>query len=77
MKPIQVLIDEPLLKRLDADDEVKRVGRSKVLRRAAAEYLKRSARRRISEAYRRGYSGGEGLGSDWAGWENEGVWPEE
>lgn len=76
MKPIQVLIDEPLLKRLDADDEVKRVGRSKVLRRAAAEYLKRAARRRISEAYRRGYSSGEGLGSDWAGWENEGAWPE-
>lgn len=77
MKPIQVLIDEPLLKRLDADAEVKRLGRSKVLRRAAAEYLKRSARRRISEAYKRGYSSGEGLGPEWAGWENEGVWPEE
>jgi metal-responsive CopG/Arc/MetJ family transcriptional regulator len=77
MKPIQVLIDEPLLKRLDADAEVKRVGRSKVLRRAAAEYLKRSARRRISEAYKRGYASGEELGPEWAGWENEGVWPEE
>jgi len=77
MKPIQVLIDEPLLKRLDADAEVQQVGRSKVLRRAAAEYLKRSARRRISEAYKRGYAGVAGLGPEWAGWENEGVWPEE
>jgi metal-responsive CopG/Arc/MetJ family transcriptional regulator len=77
MKAIQVLIDEPLLKRLDADAEVKRVGRSKVLRRAAAEYLRRAARRRISEAYRRGYAQGGALGAEWAGWENEGAWPEE
>ena len=70
-------MDEPLLKKLDADAEVKKVGRSKVLRRAAAEYLQRSARRRISEAYRRGYATGEGLGPEWAGWEGEGVWPEE
>lgn len=77
MKPVQVLLDEPLLKRLDADAEVKRVGRSKVLRRAAAEYLKRSARRRISEAYRRGYAKDRGLGSEWAGWEGEGAWPDE
>lgn len=76
MKPIQVLIDEPLLKRLDSDAEVKRVGRSKVLRRAAAEYLKRSAGRRIAEAYRTGYAKGA-LGGEWAGWESEGSWPEE
>src|SRR6266511_115917 len=32
MKPIQVLFDEALLRRLDDDDEVRRVGRSAVLR---------------------------------------------
>ena len=73
MKSVRVLIDEPLLRRLDADAEVKRVGRSAVLRRAAAAYLKRSARLRIAEAYRRGYSEGGGLGSEWAGWESEGA----
>ena len=49
MKPIQLLIDEPLLKRLDADPEVREVGRSEVLRRAATAYLRRSRARRIAE----------------------------
>ena len=75
MKPIQLLIDEPLLRRLDADDEVKQVGRSEVLRRAAAAYLRRSRVRRVAEAYRKAYAGGGGLGEDWAGWEDEGAWP--
>jgi metal-responsive CopG/Arc/MetJ family transcriptional regulator len=75
MKPIQLLIDEPLLRRLDADDEVRQVGRSEVLRRAAAAYLRRSRARRIAEAYQKAYARGGGLGDDWAGWENEGVWP--
>jgi metal-responsive CopG/Arc/MetJ family transcriptional regulator len=75
MKPIQLLIDEPLLRRLDADEEVKQVGRSEVLRRAAAAYLRRSRARRIAEAYQKAYGRGGGLGHDWAGWENEGVWP--
>jgi len=75
MKPIQVLIDEPLLKRLDADAEVRRVGRSAVLRRAAAEYLRRARSRRISEGYRKAYAGTAGLGSELSGWEDEGSWP--
>ena len=75
MKPIQLLIDQPLLRRLDADPEVKQVGRSEVLRRAAAAYLRRSRARRIAEAYAKAYSGDEGLGHDWIGWEAEGAWP--
>lgn len=76
MKPVQILIDEPLLRRLDADAEVRKFGRSAVLRRAAAEYLRRSRRRRIAEAYRQAYGDADGLGSEFAGWESEGVWPE-
>jgi metal-responsive CopG/Arc/MetJ family transcriptional regulator len=76
MKPIQVLFDEALLRRLDDDDEVRRVGRSAVLRRAAAEYLRRQRSRRIAEAYRRGYADGTGLGEEWTGWDREGSWPE-
>ena len=76
MKPIQVLFDEALLRRLDDDDEVRRVGRSAVLRRAAAEYLRRRRFRRIAEAYRRGYADGQGLGEEWTGWDREGSWPE-
>ncbi|HXB55362.1 MAG TPA: CopG family transcriptional regulator [Vicinamibacteria bacterium] len=75
MKPIQVLFDEPLLRRLDSDGEVRKFGRSAVLRRAATEYLKRSRAKRIAETYRRAYGEGGGLGSDFAGWEDEGSWP--
>jgi metal-responsive CopG/Arc/MetJ family transcriptional regulator len=76
MKAIQVMFDEALVKRLDADGEVRKVGRSAVLRRAAAEYLRRSRARRISEAYRRAYRDAQRLGEEFAGWENEGSWPE-
>jgi len=76
MKRIQVMFDEHLLKRLDADAEVREVGRSAVLRRAATEYLRRSRAKRIAEAYRLAYKGSAGLDGEFAGWENEGSWPE-
>jgi metal-responsive CopG/Arc/MetJ family transcriptional regulator len=75
MKPIQLLIDQPLLRRLDADPEVKQVGRSEVLRRAVAAYLRRSRSRRVAEAYAKAYGRDAGLGDDWTGWEAEGAWP--
>jgi metal-responsive CopG/Arc/MetJ family transcriptional regulator len=75
MKPIQILIDEPLLKRLDADQEVREVGRSEVMRRAAHAYLRSSRARRIANAYARAYQSGGGLGSEWSGWEDEAEWP--
>jgi predicted transcriptional regulator len=76
MKPIQILIDEKLLRRLDADAEVRRSGRSAVLRRAAADYLRRSRAKRIAEAYARAYRGPAGLDEEFGGWEDEGSWPE-
>jgi metal-responsive CopG/Arc/MetJ family transcriptional regulator len=76
MKAIQVMIDEALLASLDADDEVKRDGRSAVLRRAVRDYLRRRRGRRIAEAYRRGYAKDRGLGAEFAGWEAEGAWPD-
>jgi len=76
MKAVQVTFDEALLARLDASDEVRRDGRSAVLRRAAADYLRRARREEIRQAYRRAYAGEPGLGEDFAGWEDEGAWPE-
>lgn len=75
MKAIQVMLDEQLIARLDKDAEVRKFGRSAVLRRAACEYLRRAHSRRIAEAYRAAYSDGAGLGGDFAGWEKEGAWP--
>ena len=70
------MFDEKLLKQLDADGEVRRVGRSAVLRRATVEYLRRSRSKRIADAYRQAYRRSGGLGPEFAGWEDEGSWPE-
>jgi hypothetical protein len=69
MKAIQVVLDEDLLARLDASEEVKAEGRSAVISRAAAEYLVR--REAISAQYRRAYSDGPGLGEEFEGWEDQ------
>lgn len=77
MKAIQVVLDEDLLARLDASEEVKAEGRSAVLRRAAAEYLARRRREAVADQYRKAYSDQTGLGGEYEGWEDQGSWPEE
>ena len=77
MKPIQMMIDPDLLADLDATEEVRREGRSAVLRRAIAEYLERRRRYTIREGYRRAYGEAAGLGEEFQGWETEGSWPDE
>ena len=68
-------MDEKLLEKLDRDEETKRDGRSAVLRRAADEYLKRRKRQTIAEKYLQAYGKKSGLGREFAGWEDEGAWP--
>ena len=75
MKAIQVTFDERLLARLDRDEEVRRDGRSAVLRRAVDQYLSRRRSDRIAAAYRKAYAG-RAADNDLAGWEDEGAWPE-
>ena len=75
MKPIQVMFDEALLARLDGSEEVRREGRSSVLRRAAAEFLQRRQRQMIAEQYREAYAAGLDDSEDLAGWSEEGSWP--
>jgi len=76
MRPIQVMVEEDLLARLDRDEEVQKSGRSAVIRRAIADYLRRRRSSRISEAYRKAYSKGGTLGEELDGWTEEGSWPE-
>lgn len=75
MKAIQITFTEGLLAELDASEEVRREGRSAVLRRAAAEYLARRRRDEIAESYARAYADEAGLGEELAGWEHQGQWP--
>lgn len=75
MKAIQISFDEDLLEELDETEEVKREGRSAVLRRAVEEYLERRRKRSIAEQYRRAYGEKGGLGEEFEGWEDQGQWP--
>ena len=77
MKPVQVMFDDELLAALDATDEVQAEGRSAVIRRAAAEYLRRRRKAEIREQYEKAYADSSGLGEEFAGWGDEGVWPAE
>ncbi len=77
MKSIQITFDERLLAALDATDEVKTEGRSAIMRRAVEEYLRRRRRWEIAESYKKAYGAGSGLPDDFAGWEDQGEWPEE
>jgi metal-responsive CopG/Arc/MetJ family transcriptional regulator len=77
MKAIQVSFDEQLLARLDEDPEVKKLGRSEVMRRAVASYLRRRRSDAIRDGYRRAYGERKGRDSDLAGWAGEGSWPAE
>jgi metal-responsive CopG/Arc/MetJ family transcriptional regulator len=77
MKAIQITLDDALLARLDADEEVRREGRSAVLRRAADEYLRRRRKRAIADQYAKAYRSDPGLGVEFSSWEDEGAWPEQ
>lgn len=75
MKPVQIMMDEDLLRSLDKDEDVRALGRSEVFRRMTRDYLRRTRERKIVEAYRRAYADHDGLVSDFDGWEEEGSWP--
>ena len=77
MKPIQILIDEELLAGLDEDEEVRRRGRSKVLRGLIAAYLEGRREARLDVQYRQGYGDNLRVSEELDGWDKEGSWPEE
>ena len=56
-KPVQISIDETLLRRIDANPEAKRLGRSAFVRHAVELYLRANRKLATDAAIRRAYSG--------------------
>jgi metal-responsive CopG/Arc/MetJ family transcriptional regulator len=56
-KPVQISIDRELLRRIDADPETRRAGRSAFIRSAVRLYLQAKERRAIDRAILRAYQG--------------------
>ena len=57
VQPVQISLDRGLLKRLDADPEVKAKGRSAFIRDALRVYLRARERARIDDQIRAAYGG--------------------
>ncbi len=55
MKAVQINFSEDLLARFDADELVRELGRSEVVRRIAEGYLRRREQQTIAEEYAHGY----------------------
>ncbi len=77
MKHVQILIDEKLLAGLDEDEEVQRIGRSKVLRGLVSAYLESQREARMDAQYKQGYGDSLQVSEELDGWGEEGSWPEE
>jgi metal-responsive CopG/Arc/MetJ family transcriptional regulator len=77
MKPVQILMDEELLAGLDEDEEVRRNGRSKVLRGLVSAYLEGRREARLDAQYRQGYGDNLQVSEELDGWAEEGPWPDE
>jgi hypothetical protein len=56
-RPVQLSIDEDLLRRIDRDPEARRLGRSAFVRAAVRLYLEAKERRGVDEAIHRAYAG--------------------
>lgn len=78
MKTVQVMFDEVLLAELDKTADVREKGRSAVLRQLTSDFLRQRRKREIDAQYERAYARVKNpLGKEFAGWEEEGVWPPE
>jgi metal-responsive CopG/Arc/MetJ family transcriptional regulator len=77
MKPIQLLIDEELVRRLDREAKRIRTNRSKLIRLAVERFLQDQQRLALEEADRRGYERRPQRIGELDAWEAVQAWPEE
>jgi hypothetical protein len=59
-KPVQISIDEDLLRRVDADPETKKKGRSAVVRSALLLYLRSKQSRKVDDLILEAFGGAAG-----------------
>ena len=76
MKAIQITVDEKLLRGVDRDPEVKKHGRSALIRRLLQEHLRRRREKEIDDAYERGYSKHPPTQDELGPWPDVQAWPE-
>ena len=77
MKPIQILLDEDLIRAVDREAKRLRSNRSRFIRAALSAYLATTRRRMLDERYRRGYEQKPAARDEFADWEKIQEWPEE
>ncbi len=70
MKRVRVLFDESVLAELDSDAEVKKNGRSRVLRALVSSYLEDRRRTILDEQYVAGYGCGRQVSKELDEWDN-------
>jgi metal-responsive CopG/Arc/MetJ family transcriptional regulator len=76
MKAVQIMFDEELLEELDKTADVREKGRSAVLRQLTSDFLRQQREKEVDAGYERAYAEVDNpLGKDFAGWDEEGVWP--
>lgn len=56
-RPVQISLDEELLRRIDRDPEAREKGRSAFIRAATELYLRAKERRSVDDAIRAAYQG--------------------
>jgi metal-responsive CopG/Arc/MetJ family transcriptional regulator len=56
-RPVQISLDEDLLRRIDAQPEARREGRSALIRSALLLYLRAKEKQNIDEAITKAYGG--------------------
>ena len=77
-RPVQVSMDQSLLKEIDADEESKKLGRSAFIARAVINYLRQKRERDVDARLIAAYAGkADELWAEAEPWINEQVWPPE
>ena len=77
MKPVQILLEEGLIRDVDQEARRQRIDRSKLIRQALARYLAGVRREKLEEQHRAGYLRHPQRPDDVAQWERLQQWPED